>query len=670
MRAFVTTIPRSALAWLVLMWCALAPSTLSAVEVTRFKLTGYSAFLETLTRYDENRTQRAGGEATRETSPKSQRRLGGTTQGYIYHPNLVRMNLSGSLLFDQRSFKQDNGVETDDSGIAWDIGTNFDFLSNKPYPFSLFLHRTHPLIFTGESDSFSQENTRFGLKFSLLQPFSPVNVKTEITRDMREGEGPNVIEDNTTDQFSTSLDYPILWSQHSQLGYDLIRSNDRSGNPNLAIREVSNLNHRVNLINRWVIGDRQQYVVNNQATYNLVDKPNRQHFRLSPNFTWHHNDRMRSVYDYNFNMTTRDDDSAYSNDARARLHLTLSDRLFGSAGVHTTFAEAGSSQSQTYGADTRAVYTQPTPIGDLTLNGAVGVDFNNQEATTSQTTVVDEAHELSSIRFDPLNNDFVIAGSVVITNTTRTQTFREGIDYTLRLTGAQTEVIMIIGGAIDLSGDDNVLINYNFETGGSFSFYTLSSNLGANMTVARYYQLFARITDRRQMEHSRSLILERRLNSSTVTEFGTRANVPIWFQIRVGGDARYRHLEQEFSPSDTISANAWLGIPLPFLRSSLDLSAARSMTEVTDSLNDSDLTKYTARINSNPWHRITLTADTSYEEDTGSPLLISRSEANFRATWQVRKLRLSAVAQYLQTTQGDLERDRLEAWLLIRRDIW
>jgi hypothetical protein len=664
------------------------PLTLSAAEPARFKLTGYRAFMQTLMRYDVTTGTSAGG-TSQVTSPKTQRELGVSTDSYVYHPNFLQMTISGSLLFDQRRFEDDNVTE-EDSGISWNLTSQLDFLRKKPYPFSVFFRREHPLVFVGRAESFNRKDTSFGLNASLLQPFSPIDVTVALYRDMQTGETLNFQQDDTSDSFSTTLSDSFFGKDQTSLSYTLIRNVSESGDPRLPIQSTEFIQHNLNLTNDWILGDRGQFRLRNRANNTSTDNPDRQNFDFRSNLFWNQTENMRSNYDYKFIMRTvkretSEDLKTFTNLGNARLHLTLNDNLSGSVGVRGQLNDSDTFNAQNYGAFTTANYQRPTPAGILNVSGAVHYDFTTQEAATPAEDVFEEALILPGTGFNnrvPLRNDFVVAGSVVVTNAVPPFTpCTEGVEYELHVVGTETLIQMLdaTAGCFALTGsplgDDEapeaILVDYSFETGGTFDFSTLSSNINTNLAIMRYYNLFARFTDSRQTEHDSTLTLtqSRPLISSTTTEVGANANVPLRWNIGVGGEARYRHLEEDILSVDQTTLYAWVRVPLPF-RSNGNFAVNRSMTDISDSPEDSDLIRYSADITSRPWGRLFLTSHASYEEDTGASIKTSRTDANIRAGWQFRKLRLSAEARYLSNTRGDVERERLESWLLIRRDIW
>jgi hypothetical protein len=597
------------------------------------------------------------------------------------------------MLFDKQEFDSASR-ETEDSGIAWNLGTKLNFLRKKPYPFSVYFNRSHPVVFRGRSaGSYTQKDTSFGLDFALLQPFSPVNVNASLFRSINEGDSRDYLAEQTHDSLLLSLSGAFLGEEITSLTYSLTRTENREGDPRLPIQSIEVYLQDVIFLNRWTLGDRNQFRLTNDAQYNRSDTPGRDYFWYRPRLDWSHTENMASNYDYKFTRNTRENDTdgddltSTNHEGKARLRLTLSDNLSVNGGAFASLFDADTFNSQVYGAHAGAHYHRPIPIGNFSVTNSLRYSFNEQESTPDNQGIVDETHTLPGRGFSnrvPLDNDFVVAGSVVVTNATVPfKPCTEGKEYALHVVGRQTQIELLdasdgcfVGtGSDPLSGDEpeDILVDYAFESSGSLSFSTLSTSINANLNIWRYYNLYASFSDSRQSEQDSTRIFSiqpRSFGSVQLAEVGAKADVPLWKSIRVSGEARYSRNKQEDVTSDSMRLFASASIPLPFFHSSAGIHASKYMTDFSDNSEGSDSISYGASINSNPWGRLGLSLDAFHNEDTGSSIKTSNNEANFRVTWQMRKLRVSATAKYRNDVRGEDEQDRLEAWLLIRRDIW
>lgn len=653
--------------WLMIFW-GLQPAAGSAAEIAPFRLTDYSAFMQSETLFRDVQTESVSGVIS-ETQFRSLREAGVTTQSYLYHPNLLQMDISGSI-FQQSASLTDDNTETDSSDFSWNFGAFFRVLQKKPYPLTLFFTRSNPLVATGLAETFIQKNSNYGFNLGLQQPFTPVNMSINAERATTQGEGANQVINDTNDRIRFQATHQFYRDSLVNFTYYLNHRLSASGSTNLPIREFEWTEHRTNLDSRWLFGEQKQYLFRERISINSRDNPEVIDFHFSPLLDWRHSPRMDSFYRYNFSMIDRPGDSFdnQEHDASARLQYKPTNDLYGDIEVLGGHAEQGSGAlQQRSGIRTSANYKRPVPYGVMGLGGAVSYSLNRREASVGQIQILDEAHTLSGTTPVALNREFIFILTVVVTNTTQTQTFIEGTDYQLTVVGAQTFVDRLIGSP-NMTDPQDVLVDYAFDPGGTFDFSSLGLSVNANLVLARYYSLFARYNEIDLTVTSGLPTIQ--LNSTRSIEVGASANVPLrWWGLQVGGEARYRRQFEEINSSDNTNFIAYLSLPLPY-RSTLRVSARRTLTVNESSPWGTDLIGFSANLNSRPWTALLLTAGVNYEEDTGSLFKTTRADATLVATWQYRKLHISANAVYGQQTQGDISRDSLSAILNVRRDIW
>jgi hypothetical protein len=646
----------------------------SAAEVATFRLTDFHGFLETRQLYDQYLTQSIDAE-TKTTEPKSQREVGLTTNSYIYHPNMLNMDISGSLLLDNRSYTLEQTssftqteTETDNLDLTWNFAGSFRFLEKKPYPLTLFYNRQNPLVSGGLTETYTQENNDYGFSLGLR----PLGMDIRARRTTRQGESAFQIVDDTVDIIDFKAKHRFLNGALVDFDYNLTNLNSISGSPNLPIQARSYIDQRFNLNSRWKFGNQNQYYFTQLASLYKRDDPERLDSRFSPTFRWTHSPRLESYYRYDFSSTALPGDAdSLRHAGNALLLYKPSERLQVDLEARTEYSEeASNSLLRDIGFATIARYHQPVSVsvidGTLTLSGGFDYDRFDQQANINQIDIIDESHTLTGTTPETLAREFVNGTSIVVTNTAGTQTFLENLDYQLTVIGSQTQLRRLVAGNI-LDGQA-VLVSYVFDPGGTFNYSILGTTFNADLALARYYNLFLRYNDRIQSLESGSPTIQ--LNSVRTVEFGARADVPLpWWGMSAGGETRFRYQQEDISPFDSTNTDIYLQLPLPY-RSTLRLSAYRALVNNDNSPEGTNLTRFTAQLSSRPWHRLNLTASANHEIDTGGRLEIRINDARLVANWQYRKMRISAEAIYSQQIQGDIERDRLTAFLTIRRDLW
>ena len=653
---------------LVLMTVLAAlPSVGSAEDIARWRLTSLNGFLALRSRISDYNV-----DTVHESEPLFEQEFSVRTQSYVYHPNFLNMLVGGSLLFDQRTFTRD--VEAADESrsvstntVGWNLNTNLSFLRNKPYPVTLFFDRSNPIVSSGLAGSFNQHNTSMGVKASVLEPLSPIMLEFEVTRILSEGESTDQILDDTTDRVSVTASHAFFSNSRTELTYNLDRRTSASGSLDRPIEPTTDVNHNALLISRWLLGSSQQFELTNTSNYNLRVDPGRVDTTISPTLIWHHTPKLDSFYSYNFNKTSQDVDAdadTLGNAGSVSVRYSPTEDLFGDLGINFDIAsEARGFERASFGGVGAVGYSRPVPFGKLSLGGGLQYNHINQDAPSANRTVIDELVVLSGTTPVPLANDFVIAGSVTITNSTRTQTFIQDLDYSLIVIGSQTQVQRLIVGSI--TDGQELLVDYDLSSGGTFAYSTVGTRLNTNLALAKYYNVFARFDDRRQSVESGEPTFS--LNSVTTTEVGTDADVPVWRGIRVGGRATYLRRNEDITPLDRTSVRGFVQIPLPYL-STLRVSARRLVTNIENSEDDENITGFMVNLRSRPWYRGNVVANYDYEEDNGGRMPRSRAVGTLRAEWRVRRLLMTAGVQYSNETQGDFERDRIVAKVELRRD--
>ena len=258
--------------------------------------------------------------------------------------------------------------------------------------------------------------------------------------------------------------------------------------------------------------------------------------------------------------------------------------------------------------------------------------------------------------------DYVVPGSVVVRDYTGA-TLVEGTHYTLTPFGTKTLVRRLITPINDQ--DRTFSVDYAYETGGSAVYSILDQHVQASLTLYRYYNIYVRYRDSAQTLISGAPTLP--LNSVRNTSYGARADTPLPSGILVGGEVTYEYDREDISPYDRRDYLAYLQFPLPFL-STLRLSGRRTEVDYLYASQRVELTGYIAQLNSRPWYRTLLTAEASYDEDTGGSLLRQTWSRALMAEWQIRQMTLRAEGRYTSEALGDAERDRTMVRMLLRRD--
>ena len=149
------------LLWLLAAYISLPTVGFSREEISYFRLTDFNAFLNTRNEYTENRNKTSDAETVVE-SPHLNKQLGVSTRSYIYHPNMLQLELSGTVSLDELDSTRKQTTlagkfksESSSTVGFWGLDARLNFLQNKPYPVTLFYSRTNPLVSTGLEGGFT-----------------------------------------------------------------------------------------------------------------------------------------------------------------------------------------------------------------------------------------------------------------------------------------------------------------------------------------------------------------------------------------------------------------------------------------------------------------------------------------------------------------------------------
>ncbi len=643
--------------------CSIAASA-AAQEIAPFRVTGIEGDVQVRYDSDERTVGERGTEKSRETRTSFKQDIFILAHAYAYHPNLLNMDIGGGPLFVQSDLET-NDDSNDSNDSFFNFLARLRFLENKPYPFQLFYERLNPSVSVGLVDEFIQTNEKYGVNFYLREPFSPVSLSFEAFRSRSEGDGIDVVVDDTIDQAILRAHKALGPGSFAQLSYQAIRQESRTGSPGLPITETTISTDTANFDSRFVFGSRNQYRLTNTVTYTTQEEfPSRDDLRLFSDLRWNHSSKLESFYRYTLQDTDQELDEATSQNAVAGLTFWPSETLSGSADVHVEDQDTTRFDLQRYGTRGSVNYTRPVKWGSLQLGAGMAYDVEDQDATATQANVFGERIVLSGTTLVPLANEFVIEPSVTINNLTRTQTFIEGLDYQLVVIGARTEIRRLAGGNI-LSGQ-TVLVDYAFEVGGTFSFSSFSQNYQANLSLFKYYNLYVRYRDLDQT--LRSGVPTVNLNSIENVTYGARADVPVWWDWTVGGEVEFEDQEEDIAPFERHSYSSYVQLPIPFFLSRLRLTAKRITVDNEGSPEDVDLKRYAALLHSRPWYRATLSAEVATEKDTGGTVELRRDTFQLGAEWRIRRLLLALRVRAVDERQDDFDNERSEVRATIRRD--
>jgi len=639
-------------------------SITNAAEISSFQTTDIESSIELRYLSDERIDTNAGVETLNQHQTTYEEEFSVLTRNYVYHPSFLKLDLGAGYTFLQDSFETGGDSNKSNDGL-YSLHARASFLEKKPYPLSFFYTRSNPASFPGLAERVQQTNTIYGFDFALLQPVIPLRMNMFASHNERAGSSPNQIINDSTDRFGIRASKVYTENYSHQLSFDHTEEDSSSGSLSLPITPTSRTTDMLTYNSDWRFGRQKQIEYSDRATLTKQDGPvTRDEVNFSPNLFWKHSDKLKSSYHYNYFDSSQNSIDTINHVANARLNYLYNEQTELDAGATLEDNQTTGLDYRSVGVDGRVAYNRPVPNGTLTLSAGLGYRQNDRSAAATQANVIGELITLSGLNPVTLANEFIIASSIVIQNTARSQTYIEGIDYRVIVVGSRTEIQRLSGSNI---GDpEQVVVDYAYQTGGNATFTNLEQTYYAGLAIYQHYNLYLRyrIFDQNLTAGNPTLPL----NSQNTLSFGARAEYPLNKWLEIGANADLAKHEEDISSYDSQRYSAYGQFILPYA-SNLRLSASQTIVDNYNSVEDIDLTSFSVILRSRPYHQMTVSAEAHTEEDNGGSILRKRDTFKLTAQWQVYRLIMSAQAVFSDELTGVAGTERKHFLVTIRRDI-
>ena len=645
-------------------------------EIAPFRLTGIDGYMVTRYLSDDNSTSaQTGGAAARARQSNMIEEISLMTHSYVYHPTLLMLDLGGGPVIDKSSVDSD-GVATNSRRQQFNFSGRATVLRDKPYTGALFYDRHNQTQSLGPAEVLVTESARYGLNFSLLSPLTTIPMQMELTRSENQGSGAEQIINDRIDQLRINMQTGIGKLGTSAFQYLGTRQDSVSGSTGQPIQASHSNNDGVNLDTRLKFGAAKEYDFNNVVTLNT----NRfttgqgtftqlQELHVGFDLYGRHSSDVQSFWRYNNNSSKQDTQEMHLNTASAGLSYRWDQDLSGTLSARGEDNKTTQLNSTLYGLDGSALYRRALPLGEATAAYNFAYSRRDQQASEQQAQVIGEHVTLVGTALVPLNNQQVVASSVVVNNLTRTQVFVEGRDYVLSQLGLTTRIQRVIGGNI-LDGQE-VLVDYAFATGGTFALSQLDNTVSLNWGIKSYLNVYVRHLD--SAPQLISGVPTSPINPATDTLYGTRAEYPLRLlsqELLLGGRVEREIRRETVAPFRRSSLDTFAQADLPLVSNGNIRVGSRRLQVDYDLSPDQgvNLVAYDLRMWARAGAGIDLSADASHERDTGAPEVRERTLLSAKAQWRRRKLLLTADLTRVRDAQGAVERTRTYGQIMLRRD--
>lgn len=639
----------------ILCFSLFSTSNLSAQQedLALFRVTGVQGALALRHGQDSVEQGAEGFSPTRSHLTMDEQEITFLTQSYIYHPNLLNIDLGAGLIHTEKELDA-GSQQYDTEDEVSSLTARLNFLEKKPYPFTLYYYRTHPTSNVSGTEQFVLDSIKYGVKASLLKPVIPLSVNMEVYRETIQGSGVTRVTDTATDHALLRANYNLDDDGYVQFSYQNNQQVSKSGVITQPIETIERESESTDLVSDVVFGERKQFRFGNLFSYTTQDfLPQQEEFRWRPFLEWEHSGTAKSYYNFDYTESEYNSVKTTSRSGSIGAHGALTKTLNLSGEIHGTSSETTGLEAQVRGGSTTATYTQPLSFGSFVFSVGAGYDLNEQDSPEGKVDQQNERHRYDGVELIQLAHPFVESvnniaverdGVIVFTSLV------EGEDYTVSgLYNPTTETgdpVTYINVVIHDNPDDQkvllgdtLIIDYTYTTGGTVVFSTTSNNYSTQLTLFKYYSLYASYSDmERKIEEGKSTIP---ITSVKQTRMGARVDHPFFYDIyRVGLEYTFEEREEEISPYVRRIADSFFQAALTN-DTKLRLSLRRVQQDNQLSAQDIDLVSRGITLASRPWPRSSLRLEHRNDKETGgsSPRRIKRNLIQFQ--WQVRKLTLS-----------------------------
>jgi hypothetical protein len=648
----------------------------AATEIAYFRLSGIDGYV--LARYsmdDSRSVGQSGGTPLRARQSNLSEEIYLMTHSYIYHPSLLTLDVGGGPVIDKsRDYSEGPGATA--KRQLFSLNARATILRDKPYTGALFYNHGNQTQSLGPAQQMLTEDTRYGATFSLLSPVTPVPLQVELTRSKNQGNGAEQVMDDRVDQLRLTMDVTLGKLGNSAFLLLSTRQASASGSANLPIQTSHSSNDRINLDTHLRFGSENEYKLSNALTLNrssytvgpgaLADVKD---FSFGLDLRGRHSEELQTTVRYDLNLSQQDDQSMVQNSVNAGLNYRFSPDLSVTLAVHGEGNHGSQYSSTMYAVDGSAQYRQSLPLGMVTTVYTSAYSKRDQQEMALETKVIGERFALQSSNTISLSKQQIAAGSVVVSNTARTQIFMEGSDYLLSQIGLETRIQRLIGGNI-LDGQE-VLVDYAFASGGSYASSQFDNSLNLSWSYKSYLNLFVRYQTTEPRLDSGAPTSA--LNPVKSTFYGVRTDFPLslgWQEFAFGASAERQVRREAVLPHQRTQFEFFAQTDLPFAKMGSIRLGKRQLQVAYEgnSLQGVNLDSIDLQMWARLGWGINLSASASRYRDTGTLLLREGSVASIKAHWRQRKFQWTLDLNHSYDAQGAVEQSRTVAQMLLKRD--
>lgn len=642
---------------LTLILCS--PSSGNCEEFRFFKLTGIRGEMNLDYTFKRTEQEDADGVVSNEKRPAWQQELNLDTYSYFFHPNLLQMELGAGVRFKQDELE--TGYSTTQSkDRVYNFHGRWDLLKYKPYPISVHYSLSHPETSSGFADSMTVETESYGMSLYLRPPVVSTQMRMNAEHTQHQGESSSSIVDDQTDSFLYSVRFDIGDSGSGDLALSTSSNTSASGSKDLPIQESSSDTDSLDWSSRMKFGKKDNIDLSNYLYLSRNEESltqDRDYLSFNNHVRWEYDESLTLSNDVKYSATqyetSESDNVGIGLGAAKRIGQAwhVSSHASANKGTATDFDESiqGLKGDIGYRDKINERWT-------MSANYSAGLRYVSQVSQRDTIQVLDEAHVLTGLAAVALSNEYVMAGTVTVSNLTHSQTYVENIDYRLTLIGAVTRIERLASG--NITDGETVLLDYEYDSGGTYDYRDFTQSANLLFSLDGYYNISMGYSQGRPTLTSGIPTIELQPYDSYFLD--ANARVPINRISEYGWGLRFEQLDEERSPFTRAELNLSYSTLLPFFSASARLGSEYEATDHELSPNDVKELRFLASVYMRPSRRSVASLEFTTRRDNGGEELKQLSDLVLNYNWQRGRLAFEMSGRYLEEQQGTTTRTSTE----------
>jgi hypothetical protein len=417
--------------------------------------------LGTSYKYEEEKRSLSDIE-TKTTSHDLREHMNIRTGGWLYHPNLMKYNLSFEPEWRQERFRYSQSAldytksnHRDTSVLSYDAQTQF--LKEKPCSLDIFANRSDRQIDLSYTQDTDIESETWGSRLNYKNSVLPISVGFINKQTSQDG-----FYNSDEDRNEIKLRIKHNLKQSSSELFIIRDDTEKTTRTDFdAINVESNTTNTEFTNTYFFTGDERirldSFLYLSQAEYNDVQMDTR---LVTENLFWSHSENLLTQYTANYNQCDVNDVETEEKAIRGLLTHHLGDILTTNFGAGVALIDFVGGGEDSYQSELGIIFRRPVPWGGIELGVIYDYEVNKRNGEGKEIPTESKL-TLSSGDETFLKAEDIIIESIVVTDVTGTIVYTENIDYRIFQAGSYVQISRSLLG--DISEGQEVVVRYSYS---------------------------------------------------------------------------------------------------------------------------------------------------------------------------------------------------------------